>query len=329
MPVIIDNKVIKTSIVDIVNNLKSILIVNHINKLRDIYVKNNNLVITCPCHKQGQENKPSCSILLEDKKIIRNNKQIVINAGTVSCFTCGYKANLIGFVATCLSISYIKAKEWILNSSNFDLIELERPINFIESTDTYSNNYNDLPIITNDELDSYRQLNDYMFKRKLSLDIIKKFDVGYDKNTDALTFPVYVNNNCLFVAKRYIKYKRFQMPAINPKPIYGLDYIDPSQSVIVCESIINALTAWTYKKQAIALFGTGSDYQLDILSRCGIRHFILMYDGDLAGRHGAEKFKQKVKNSFITDIILNPGMDVNDLSEEEFNKLLNNNRGIL
>lgn len=48
-----------------------------------------------------------------------------------------------------------------------------------------------------------------MFKRKLSLDIIKKFDVGYDKNTDALTFPVYVNNNCLFVAKRYIKYKRF------------------------------------------------------------------------------------------------------------------------
>lgn len=54
-----------------------------------------------------------------------------------------------------------------------------------------------------------------------------------------------------------------------------------------------------------------------------------MYDGDLAGRRGAEKFKQKVKNSFITDIILNPGMDVNDLSEEEFNKLLNNNRGIL
>ena len=79
-----------------------------------------------------------------------------------------------------------------------------------------------------------------MFQRKLTDEVIEKFDVGYDPETDALTFPVYVNGNCLFVAKRKVKYKQFLMPKIEPKPIYGLDYITENE-VVVCESVIDAL----------------------------------------------------------------------------------------
>lgn len=320
MPIIVDNKVITTPIIDIVNQLKQVLIVNHINKLKDIQIKNNNLRVTCPCHKNGMESNPSCDILLHDKQSYNR----IIPAGTVNCFTCGYKSNLIGFIQSCLNVSYSKAKQWLLNSSDYDLLKNNRQIDLIEdkSSEEIITNYNELPIITDDELNSYRTIHPYMFQRKLSEEIIKKFDVGYDKITDAITFPVYSNGKCLFIAKRRIKYKRFDLPDIQPKPIYGLDYITDS-SVIVCESVINALTCWTYGYQAIALFGTGSEYQLDLLNKSNIRHFILMFDGDSAGRKGAINFKKVVHNRLITDILLPYGKDVNNLTIDEFNKILN------
>lgn len=116
-----------------------------------------------------------------------------------------------------------------------------------------------MPIITLDELKSYDYIHPYMFKRRLTDEIINKFDVGYDPKTQALTFPVWVDGRCLFVARRRVNYKRFDMPEIYPKPIYGLDYLTTNE-VIVCESILNALTCYVYGKEAVALFGTGSDY---------------------------------------------------------------------
>lgn len=316
MPIIIDNKVIETPVRNILNMLQQQLYAQHINKLRNIEYKITNARITCPIHKNGNENKPSCDILLVDKGDIP--------AGTVHCFSCGYKANIVKFIADCLNISYRAAKEWLLSFSDYSYVSDIRDIN----TDIFNNNDNDnvyskLPGVTIDELKQYDYIHKYMFERKLNMDIINKFEVGYDPKTDSLTFPVYVNGKCLFVAKRRVSYKRFDMPEIYPKPIYGMCYID-SNEVIVCESVINCLTCWSYGYQAIALFGTGSTWQLNQLNNSDIRHFILMFDGDEAGRKGADRFKLNVKNSLITDIKMPDGKDVNDLSKEEFNKLLNN-----
>jgi DNA primase len=53
--------------------------------LHSVKVVNNNIMITCPYHKNGQERSPSCGILLKDR--VSHDK--VYKAGTVHCFTCG------------------------------------------------------------------------------------------------------------------------------------------------------------------------------------------------------------------------------------------------
>jgi DNA primase len=76
---------------------------------------------------------------------------------------------------------------------------------------------------------------------------------------------------------------------------------------------------------AIGLFGTGSYTQLDTLKRSGIRSYILCFDGDEAGRKGANRFKKHIGNDvFITDVLLPRGKDVNDLSAEELENLFQN-----
>ena len=315
MPIIIDNKIIETPVRDILNALQQQLYVQHIHKLHNIEYKLNNARIKCPIHKDGNERTPSCDILLTDKG--------KVPAGTVHCFSCGYRANIVKFIADCLNISYRNATEWLLSFASYSYMSDIRQVDFDLNIDEQINMYNDLPSITIEELKKYDYIHKYMFERKLTKDIIDKFEVGYDPILDALTFPVYVDGRCLFVAKRRVAYKRFDMPEIYPKPIYGMCYIN-SNEVIVCESIINCLTCWSYGKQAIALFGTGSDWQLEQLNNSNIRHFILMFDGDKAGRNAANRFKSNVKNALITDIKMPEGKDVNDLSKEEFDNLLNN-----
>ncbi len=67
--------------------------------------------------------------------------------------------------------------------------------------------------ISEEELDSYRFVHPYMKTRKLSDKVIEMFDVGYDKDTECLTFPVKdINGNCLFIARRNVEFKRFSYP---------------------------------------------------------------------------------------------------------------------
>lgn len=308
---IVDNKVIETPIKTIVDLLRQQLFLLHIEKLNTIEVKQNNIRCTCPIHKGGQERTPSCSILLEDK--------LGTPAGTVHCFGCGYRASLVRFISDCLGIPFRGAKEWLLGVSDFSLIENTRNLEpdlqsqFLPS----SNNWKEISI---DELKQYDYVHEYMFKRKLTDEIIEKFEVGYDPKLDAITFPVYVDGICRLVCKRRVKFKRFEMPEINPKPIYGLDYLTDSE-VIVCESIINALTCWSYGKQAVALFGTGSDWQIEQLNKIPQRHIILALDGDEAGRKGTTRLIKGLTNKIVTVLQIPDGKDINDLSKEEFDNL--------
>lgn len=72
--------------------------------------------------------------------------------------------------------------------------------------------------------------------------------------------------------------------------------------------------------------GTGSKEQYEILKKSNIKNFVLLFDGDIAGRHGAQRFiKNMDNNTFITDIVMPKNKDVNDLSYDEFENILNIN----
>lgn len=311
MPLLIDDKAIDTPIKDIVNLLVQELALRHIDKLDKIEYKQNNIRVTCPIHSDGHERTPSCDILMYDKGDVP--------AGTVRCFGCGYTTNIVRFIADCLNISYRKATEWLLENTTYSLIDNTRDVPKIDinwgQTPTSKQ-----PNVSLEELRGYDYIHPYMFKRKLTDEIIDKFEVGYDPKLDAITFPVYVDGECKFVCKRRVKFKRFEMPSMIEKPIYGLDYITDNE-IIVCESIINALTCWTYGRQAVALFGTGSSKQIETLKNIYPRRIILALDGDEAGRKGTQKIAKALDNKIVSVLQLPNGKDINDLSKEEFENL--------
>lgn len=327
MPCIIDNnKVVLTPIIDIINMLQQQLYVNNINKLKNIQYKQLNARVTCPIHKEGLENTPSCDILLHDKETINSfGKKITVPAGTVHCFGCGYNASLVKFIADCLNITYRKATEWLLGFVDYEILIEQRDIGEdIFLSKNVDNNYSELPAITCDILKEFDYFHPYMYERKLTDEIIEKFEIGYYPKEDVLTFPVYVDGKCLFVAKRKVKYKKFIMPKVNPKPIYGLDYVENEKEVYVTESIINALTLWSYGLKAIALFGTGSRYQIDLLNNINIRKYIICLDGDEAGINGRNRLLKFLNNKIVTYLDIPKNKDINDLSKEEFFNLKEN-----
>ena len=306
MPCVIDNKIIETPIKNILEFLQQQLYISHIDKLSRIDYKQMNARITCPIHKGGHETTPSCDILLVDKETTdsRGNK-IIIPAGTVNCFACGYKANIVKLIADWLDISYNSATKWLLSFANYSIQENVRDVDFNFDTVAEEKIWSDIKIITTEELNKYEYTHPYMYKRGLNDFVINKFDIGYDIENKAITFPVYVGGQCLFVARRKVDYKRFDMPVINPKPIYLMDYITEDE-VYICESAIDALLIWSWGKQAICLFGTGSAWQLEQLKQSNIRKFIIALDNDEGGNKGTERVIKALDNKILTRLNIDP-----------------------
>ena len=152
--------------------------------------------------------------------------------------------------------------------------------------------------------------------------VINKFKIGFNKNTNSITFPVWnMRNELVGVCERRVDTKYYYIPENMNKPIYLLNYIvnENVKEVVVCESQINALTCWTWGIPAVALIGTGSKDQYRLLERAGILNYHLALDGDLAGHHGTLRFIKSMPDNVLIDIIKIPeGKDVNDLTKEEF-----------
>lgn len=310
---IVDNKVINSPIKNIFENLLVELSKRHINKLDKVEYRARDITVTCPFHSDGHERTPSCNILLENKGDVP--------AGTFKCFGCGASGSFLKFISNCLELPYRKVVEWLLNNFEYSFQEDVRQVNLININTPKPEESS--KSISLEELKSYDYIHPYMFKRKLTDEIVEKFEVGYDPKLNAITFPVYVNGICEFVCKRSVKFKRFYMPKDIDKPIYGLDYITEN-SFYVTESIINCLTLWSWGYQAVALFGTGSASQLEELKNVSQRKIILALDGDVAGRNGTQRIKKALQNKIVTYLNLPDGKDVNDLTKEEFEKLSEN-----
>ena len=127
----------------------------------------------------------------------------------------------------------------------------------------------------------------------------------------------------MFFCRRSVEGKLYNYPSGVTKPVYGIDMIPPDcKQVIICESIINALTLWTWGYIAVALMGTGNQYQLTQLKRLGVKEFVICTDGDEAGIKAATKLRNALKQVAIVTVIEMPdGKDVNDLYKEVFDKL--------
>lgn len=308
---IVDNHVIKKDIKAIITLLR---MENNSGKLQSVKYLGDGVRCTCPFHKDGLENRPSCNIYTGDDDNLA--------WGTFHCFTCGEKGSLVEFVAGCLNISKNLAKKWLKD-------------NFTEQVLASNNCEIDDKIILSNKrvykrkfdttlLDNMQSWHPYMQKRQLSKEVCERFEVKYDPKTECIVFPVRdINGELSFLTRRSVKNKMFIIDANVNKDVYLLyDIIKNGlKKVYVAESQINALTLQSWNYPAIALFGTGTQYQYELLNKSGIIYYILCLDGDDAGDKGIRNFIKNIKNAFIDIVQVPRGKDINDLTKEEFEAL--------
>ncbi len=308
----IQNKTISTPIIDILKDVKNSI---HNGKLASLKVKGDNIEVNCPFHKNGLEHKPSCNVYIG-----KDTKDL--HTGDFHCFTCGAKGPFYHFIAECFDTDDDWAKDWLVEKYADGIIEYEIDLPEIDlNTKKDKTEY-----LSESVLKDFEDFHPYMLQRKLTQEVCKQFEVKYDAKTKCIVFAVRdEKGKLLMLTRRSVLNKTFIIDADKEKPVYLLYYLlkNNIQEAYICESQINALTLWTHGLPGVALFGTGSAHQYDILNKSNIRVYNLLFDGDEAGDKGIKKFLHNIRKDVIVNIIRLPrGKDVNDLTYDELEKLL-------
>ena len=317
---------------DILTELISQLRANNIKLIQKHKDGPTHIQICCPYHANGMERRPSAGLRKSD--------------GIFHCFACNETHSLSEVISHCFGHDDdVVGKfgwQWLLR--NFATVQIEERKDV--SLDFYRNSKSSRTVssasyVTEEELDKYRYFHPYMYKRGLTDEIIELFDIGYDKDTDCITFPVRdACGNTLFIARRSVKSKFFNYPKGVEKPLYGLYEIydvireanaindsynlidsrfDFPSEVIVCESMLDALSFWTVDKYAVALNGVESELQIKQLKELPCRKIILATDSDEKGMLARQRIRKKIgRRKLITEYIFPKGRkDANECTKEE------------
>lgn len=170
---------------DVINDiLNSTNIVDIVGKYISLKKKGSSYFGLCPFHN---DTHPSLSVSPK-KKIFK-------------CFVCGTKGNVFNFVSKIENISYLEAVKKVAEFIGYDLTKL----NFI-SNNVHKNSDQDQRLIDanvrcnnfytgilyNDE---YKKYLDYLYKRGLNDEIIKKFNLGCTPNGESTIIDWLINKN--------------------------------------------------------------------------------------------------------------------------------------
>ena len=330
---IINDIQFNVELIDILIELRNELNSNGIELLSKMKDGPYNVQVCCPYHKNGQERRPSAGIRKED--------------GLFHCLACGETHSLQEMISHCFGRTDdtvgIFGWQWLLK--NFATVQIEERKDVVIDCSRFvrsDSDRDDRGYISEVELDKYRYIHPYMYKRGLTDGVIELFDVGYDAETDCITFPIRdTKGNCLFVARRSVRTKWFNYPVGAEKPLYGLyelyhkpltvqknqigfrgGKIFPGE-VIVTESMLDALSFWTIGKYAVALNGLGNELQFQQLRDLPCRKLILATDNDRAGREARKRIRQNVQNKLITEYIFPDNRkDANECTKEELKHLI-------
>ena len=318
---------------DIIIKLQTELHMNGSRYLAKIKDGPTHIQITCPYHSDGMERKPSAGIRKTD--------------GIFHCFACGEVHSLTEVISHCFEKDDggIYGMQWLLKNFSVTAKEYNRNVKFKVGrgfdSDSNTNDVQNVQFVTEGELEKYRYTHPYMYKRGLTDEVIEMFDIGYDRDMQAITFPVRdIRGNCLFIARRSVNTKFFNYPEGVEKPLYGryelakygeevvafgseLRRVPKYKEIIVCESMLDALSFWTVGKYAVALNGLGNDLQFKQLRGLPCRTIILATDMDERGLRSRERIRTNMQNTKIIGEYFFPKgcKDANDCTKEQLKNL--------
>ena len=340
----LQDTIIQIETEDVINVLRSELAQKGMQRFSIVRHNGENIQTNCPFHKNGQERKPSFGVNGEIDKC--------------HCFACGWSGTIEEMISELYGYQDEGkfGKRWLIK--RFNTVEIETRPNIMEGFNArkinlsrglykgietapkgksgemgkagqgneYEKNRDleegDKTVITEEELDKYRYIHPYMYKRGLTDEIIERFDIGYDRERKEITFPVRdIEGRCVFVAGRSVKSKFFRLPKGMDKPVYQAYKFTTGKykECYLVESFLNCLTCWKYNKPAMAMIGTGNQKQYELLNKLPVREYILAFDPDEAGRKATERFKKYVHGKIIKELVYTDTRDINDLQEEFLN----------
>ena len=304
MGINIGGHIIYTPVEDILNLLKVELADRGKIRFEKINRTGEQIMTNCPFHNGGRERKPSFGIS---------------EIGECHCFACGWATtDFTKFVSALLGVEDdgTYGRTWLLGRMA-GATESKRDIQL--TFNRYDTHKREKTIISEEELDKYRYTHPYMYTRHLNDRIIDFFDVGFDADRNCLTFPVKdIDGDVIFVATRSVSGKFFTLPSEIEKPVYGAYLFTTGvyEEAVIVESILNALTCWKYNIPAVALMGTGSKSQYEILKRLPVKRYILGLDSDSAGEAGCKRLKQALLGyKLLYKYHIPEGKDINDLDQ--------------
>ena len=310
--------------------------------LREMNNTGSDLMVTCPFHKGGKENKPSCGVLLKEKKV--NGKSY--EAGTAHCYTCGYTADLPRFVADVLGLgNSLAGYKWLVGKYNYSTAEREPLELNLYRGQAQKSSYMDEELVEqyHRTLLESEAACEYLRKRKLANWVLEAYKVGFDAEDATVLFPVRgLDGRVVFYKGRSITGKRFYNAKDVDKSsvVFGLwelcngsfswglsDKVEDvwvkgvtEGGIWITESEIDALSLISLGVPALAIMGSHiSEEQCKDLERSPFRRYVIATDNDEAGRKGASQIKRLLipKGFRFTNLRWKTELkDINDLVKE-------------
>ncbi len=349
---IINDVQFTVDLLTILQELISQLRANNIQLIQKYKEGPTHIQICCPYHNNGMERRPSAGIRKEDGMFHCFACNEVHSLQEVISYCFGHTDDVVGkfgwqwLLKNFATVQAEERKDVELDFSRtnivFDSSNRDRFNQHLQSNRQIER------YVTEEELDKYRYTHPYMYKRGLTDEVIELFDIGYDAGTDCITFPVRdIFGKTLFIARRSVRAKFFNYPEGVEKPLYGLYEINqrtvqiaktyytdidmivrksimyyPKQ-IIVCESMLDALSFWTVDKYAVALNGLGNELQFKQLRDLPCRKIILATDMDDRGLAARKRIRANMKNTkIITEYLFPKGRkDANECTKEELMNL--------
>lgn len=160
---------------------------------------------------------------------------------------------------------------------------------------------------------------DYFKSRKITMDAIKHFKLGYSEKQDMVTVPVYSDNSiCVGFVGRSIEGKVFKNSTGTPrnKILFNLNNVKFKEAVIV-ESSFDAIRLWQLGIPAIATLGANlGKIQTNLINKYIVK-LILAMDQDDAGSTLMKNLGKNVNVPMVTMTFPEGVKDIGDMTDEQ------------
>lgn len=309
-----------TNIREIISALQSDLHKKGIHYLAQARVVNDNLMVTCPYHKDGMEHSPSCGILLKD----RGTTTKVYKSGTVHCFTCGATHSLEEMISHVFGRNdkgdY--GKEWLLE--NFNILSTQDIVFDISAMFTH---------VEKPEVE-YKQFthhyHPYLATRGIPKHVARAFSLGYDDFTDSITIPLFdKDGKCIMIMKRSVKEHIYMNTsgASKTDSLFGLSMVYDMMSKLVnkpylfiVEGPFDAIRVWQHGFPAVGIMQAAiSEKQLALIRKLPFMKIVIATDNDQAGNAVADKLAEKLKDKEVYRLIFPKGVkDPGEMTDEQY-----------